>query len=469
MHSTKVNATSDFLRIQRGTNGSVRARIESSTVSAHGMSFAMPVSVERVHLWRRFAVVLAVFAGVAVMSLMMASVTIQSIGQGVERPLATPLTDPTTARRLDRSDIVYVGGFRLPAEEMDGASFDFGGSPIAYNPGSDSLFVGTRGSKVAEVTIPSPVNSSRVDDLPFARYLQPFRDPTEGRIREVANEGAYVSGLLVYQGRLYGSGVIYYDAEHAQEYTHFSRSLRLSDDNVKGMVRVGEKGKAGFVSGYLAAVPAEWQSAIGGPAITGQCCIPIVGRTSWGPAAFAWNPADLGAVSPVPARPLVYYTSDHPTLGSWEGSNATYGGTIQMGGVVIAGRTALFVGRNGLGPFCYGTGTADQARANAHATEAERYCYDPVSSDKGQHAYPYRNQFWAYDLTDLAQVSARKKDPWQVTPYGVWAFDLPTPEATKVVGGVGFDAARRLLYVSQMSADRDGYAYRPVIHVFRIL
>lgn len=432
------------------------------------MSFALHRSVERIHVWRRLASVVAVMTGVLVVAILLASVTIQSIGQNPDRPRSAPVTDPTTARRLDRSDVVYVGGFRLPAEEMDGASFDFGGAPIAYNPSNDSLFVGTRGSKVAEVTIPSPVNSPRVDELPFARYLQPFRDPTEGRIRDLAAEGANVSGLLVHQGRLYGSGVIFYDAAYSQELTHFSRSLTLTDASVKGMFRVGDKGNAGFVSGYLAAVPPEWQSALGGPAITGQCCIPIVGRTSWGPAAFAWNPADLGSVSPVPARALVYYTADHATLGAWEGSNETYGATIQMGGVAIIGRTALFVGRNGLGPFCYGTGTADEARANTRGPDGERYCYDPVSSDKGQHAYPYRNQFWAYDLNDLAQVSARKKDPWQVTPYGVWPFDLPTPEPTKVVGGVGFDSARRLLYVSQMSSDRDGYAYRPIIHVFRV-
>ena len=177
----------------------------------------MPVSVERLHLWRRLVVVLAVVAGVAVMSLVMGSVTIQSIGQAGERPRINPVGDPTAAPRLAAADIVYIGGFRLPAEEVDGASFSFGGSPIAYNPANDSLFVGARGSWIAEVTIPSPVNSSKVEALPFARFLQPFRDPTEGRLRDVANEGAYVSGLLVHDDRLYGSGVIFYDAAALME------------------------------------------------------------------------------------------------------------------------------------------------------------------------------------------------------------------------------------------------------------
>lgn len=430
----------------------------------------MPSTVELLNRPSRLSVVAVAFLGAALVATLLAGVTIQSIGQGPDRPRVLPVTDPTHAPRLASADLVYLGGFRLPGEEVNGTTFSFGGSPIAYNPANDSLFVGTRGSSIAEVTIPSPVNSSQVAELPFARFLQPFRDPTEGHLRDVATEGAYVSGLLVHQGRLYGSGVIYYDAINAQDLTHFSRSLTLSDASVNGMYRVGDKGRAGLVAGYMAAVPPGWQSALGGPAVTGQCCIPIVSRTSWGPAAFAWNPGDLGSASPARVTPLVYYTGEHPTLGSWEGSNETYGGTIEMGGIVIPPdtRTALFVGRNGLGPFCYGDGTADQARANQPAANGERLCYDPTSSSKGQHAFPYRYQFWAYDLNDLAAVKAGKKDPWEVTPYGVWPFDVPTPEAAKRIGGVGFDAARRLLYVAQMSADQDGYEFRPVIHVFRI-
>jgi hypothetical protein len=435
------------------------------------MSFALVSSVRATKRpWLRVSFVVAVFAGAALMASILTAVTIQSIGQSPGRPPITPVTDPTAAPRLSSADIVYVGGFRLPAEEVDGASFSFGGSPLAHNPATNSLFVGARGSSIAEVTIPVPVNSNRVADLPFARFLQPFRDPTEGRLRDVANDGAYISGLLVHDGRLYGSGVIFYDANNVQELSHFSRSLELADASVKGMYRVGDKGKAGLVAGYMAAVPPEWQTALGGPAVTGQCCIPIVTRTSWGPSAFAWQPAELGTAPTARVSPLVYYTGEHPTLGLWEGSNETYGAATGMGGVVIppGTRTMLFVGRNGVGPFCYGDGTADQSRANQPSASGERLCYDPTSSDKGQHAYPYRYQFWAYDLNDLAAVKAGKKAPWDVRPYGVWPFDVPTPEPSKRIGGVGFDAARRLLYVAQMSADQDGYAYRPIIHVFRI-
>jgi hypothetical protein len=55
-----------------------------------------------------------------------------------------------------------------------------------------------------------------------------------------------------------------------------------------------------------------------------------------------------------------------------------------------------------------------------------------------------------------------------VVPYGVWPFEFPTAEASVRIGGIGYDAANQLLYVSQIFADRDGYSNRPVIHVIRI-
>jgi hypothetical protein len=380
-------------------------------------------------------------------------------------------TPPTsTARLLQLSDFSYEGAFRLPSGGANGDDFSFGGMPVAFNPDSSSLFIGSRRGGIAEVTIPAPVGSAVVTGLPVATYRQPFADPTEGHLSQIGNDGVSIDGLLVAGGRLYGTAFIYYDALNTQTVSHYSRSLTLSEPSFRGMYAVGEKGKTGFVSGYLAAVPPEWQASLGGSAITGQCCIPIVSRTSWGPAAFAWNLASLGKPNPLPATPLLYYTGDHPTLGTWAGSSPAYGGTTSMGGVaIIAGtRTALFVGRNGTGAFCYGNGTGEKQLAGSRGLDGETYCYDPVSSDKGQHAYPYNYQVWAYDLNDLAAVKAGRKKPWEPKPYGVWPLDLRIPAAVTQIGGVGYDPIRQRLYISQMQADQDGYAYRPLIHVFRI-
>ncbi len=366
---------------------------------------------------------------------------------------------------LTAQNLTYLGGFRVPKERSGGDSFDYGGGPIAYNPARDSLFVGSGGLRVAEITIPQVINSSNPDALPLAMYLQPFADPTEGHWRDI-DPSMIFGGLLVSGNRLYGSGSIYYDANNNQRVSHFSRSVQLDQTSFSGWSQVWNAGKSGLVSGPMAMVPPEWQARLGGPAVTGQCCIPIVSRTSSGPAAFSFDPSQIGAAT-VSASPLLYYPGGNETLGPWAGSNPTYGATTIMGGVALIGgtRTALYFGSNGLGAHCYGDGTSNQSQAGPNNTEP---CYDPTSADKGSHAYPYRYQIWAYDLNDLAAVKAGTKLPWEVTPYGVWQLNLPTPEPKMRIGGVGYDPQRQIIYVSQLRADQAGYAYRPVIHAFRV-
>jgi hypothetical protein len=389
-----------------------------------------------------------------------------AVGDGLllqSRP--APADAPRQLRRLALSDLRYAGAFRLPANESAGHYFSYGGGSIAVNPDRKSLFISTAGGRVAEVAIPDLVVTSQLEELRFAEYLQPFADPADGRLVEVAEKGVELAGLLVHDGRLIGSALIYYDANNTQKVSHFTRSMSLLDHSASPMRRVGAEGKSGFVAGYMAPVPAEWRPLLGGPAVTGQCCVAIASRTSLGPAAWAWDPAELLTGKPARALELVNYDIEHPTLGPWNGSNPTYGGTTMIGGVALINgtRTALFIGSNGTGPFCYGDATTDKSLAAEKGP-----CFDPARADKGQHAYPYRYQMWAYDLNDWADVRAGRRDPWEIVPYGVWPFELPFPERSARIGGVAFDAARRLLYFAQLRADQGGYAYRPIIHAYYI-
>ncbi len=377
--------------------------------------------------------------------------------------------DPSTLPRLQFEDLKYTGAFRLPSTSSNDDTFAIGGHPVAYNPARNSLFMGSRLGRLAEVSIPTPVNSADVTALPRAQYLQGFYEPTEGRLKDVSPSGASVDGILVYGNRLYGTGSIYYDADNDQAVSHFSRSVTLNQPSFAGWSRVWEAGKSGFVSGFMALVPQEWQAALGGPAITGQFGIPIAWRTSWGPSAFVFDPTQIGKTT-VPATPLLYSSSEHRTLGEWSGSNPTYGATAHATGVaIIAGtRTILYFGRNGIGPYCYGNGTTNQSLHGTMGSDGAHWCYDPINADKGQHAYPYRYQIWAYDLNDLAAVKRGEKDPWEVVPYGVWPFSLPIPEPSVRITGIGYDSATQTIYLSQMRAEKDGYANRPVIHVLKV-
>src|SRR5688572_31039879 len=106
--------------------------------------------------------------------------------------------------------------------------------------------------------------------------------------------GAALTGLMVHGNRLYGTATIWYDATITQRVSHFSRSLQLNQPSFSGWSSVWQAEHVGLVSGFMASVPSEWQAKLGGPALTGQCCVSIVTRTSNGPAAFAFDPAKVG-------------------------------------------------------------------------------------------------------------------------------------------------------------------------------
>ena len=276
------------------------------------------------------------------------------------------------------------------------------------------------------------------------------------------------SGVAAPAASLIGPHV-YYDAADEQVRSHWARaSTSLTNGRVGGLFQVGQQG-AGYVSGFMAAVPAGWRRPLGGPALTGNCCIPIISRTSFGPAAFSFVPSALRAGRVNPDHPLVYYPQDHTTLGPWDGSWNPHQGRLFDGGTTITGvafpagaRSLLFFGTQGVGKFCYGDPTSNRALAGKTAPDGATWCYDPTGGGKGPHTYPYQPEVWAYDASQLAAVRAGRRKPWQVRPYATWRVALPFDSPD--IGGAAYDPARHLIYVSQQSVDGPA----PVIDVFSV-
>lgn len=378
---------------------------------------------------------------------------------------------PTSWPRLRQSDLAYQGAFRLPAQVDDTRTFAYGGTALAFDPGRDSLFVVGHDwyQLTAEVTIPPLSRAPHVASLRRARFLQPFTDASDGAIDRTGGDHNKVGGQLVYGGRLYGSVYVYYDASGSQVRSHFYRpSTSLTAGTAQGLYRVGQLG-AGMVSGYMGEVPSRWRPLLGGPALTGNCCIPIIGRTSFGPAAFAFDPAKLGVTRPLPDAPLVYYPQSHPTIGAWDATwnppkGILFNGATTVRGVVFPRRTrsVLFFGTQGIGRFCYGEGTDKKSLDGKPTPDGTTWCYDPDDSSKGTHAYPYVPEVWAYDAARLREVRAGQRRPWQVKPYATWK--LPLPYGSSRVGGAAYDGRDGLIYVSQQYADDT----QPVIHAFRV-
>jgi hypothetical protein len=388
----------------------------------------------------------------------------------IDITVTPPAPSTPGGRLLQLSDLQYQGAFRLPAGPIGDSTFSYGGTALTYEATHNSLFLVGHDwqQEVAEISIPQPVSSDSLNDLPVATVLQPFADVTDGTMNKVGSGTAKIGGLLSYQGKLYATVYLYYDAEGAQQLSHYASGENLSVlGDARGPFRVGSLG-AGFVSGYLGLVPPNWQSTFGGPVLNGQCCIPIISRTSFGPAIFTEDPRNLGTRT-LPASPLVYYPQDSP-LAAWDSSSPQFNGATEVRGVVFpeGSRSVLFFGRRGVGTFCYGEGTDDRSLAGKTAAGGASYCFDPTDSSKGTHAYPYSYAVWAYDANDLADVKRGKKSPWSVKPYGLWTLSLPFDNPDKHIGGVAYDAKQQLLYVSQQLADIDGDDARPLIHVFKL-
>jgi hypothetical protein len=380
---------------------------------------------------------------------------------------------------LSADDLVYQGAFRLPEGDYGSPTFhgfNYGGTAIVFNSEHQSLFIvgHDHDQMVAEISIPSAVNSSDTNALSTARVLQPFADICEGNRQKILSENEVytgsvkIGGLLVYGDKLLGSLYGYFDGAAAQMLTHFSSSKNVSKTgDFQGMFKIGAL-PAGFVSGYMTMIPQPWQRKLGGKALTGNAALPVISRTSFGPAVSSFNPDELGSASPVPAIPLVYYPEKHPTLGGWNSNSKDFNGTTEIKGVVFpsGSRSVLFFGRHGKGEFCYGEGTGDLALAQKSKDRLieGKYCYDPAFSSKGTHGYPYAYQVWAYDANDFLAVLSREKMPWDIVPYSTWNITLPFAGKNISIAGVAYDQLTQRIFLSQSYGNKS----MPVIHVFSV-
>lgn len=353
---------------------------------------------------------------------------------------------------VSAGDLGYLGAFNVPHGDVGNSTFEYGGTAIAHNPANNSLFMVGHDwdQNIAELSIPE-LGTGSLGQIPTAGVIQPLT-PVLNRVpnHTLDAHDTKLGGLMVDGNRLIGSAYEFYDADLNAVDSHFTlSSTDLDSATVSGLHQVGDMG-GGYVGGYMAKVPAEWQDEIGAPYLTGQAALSIISRTSAGPAAFGFNPANLGD-TPAHATPLVNYPLQNP-LAPETTKNPLFNTTTEITGVVFPEGTdsVLFVGSHGTGDWWYG--------------EADEGGFDPYRTDKGPHAPEYVYQVWAYDVHDLLAVKAGDKQPWEIQPYDVWDFDLPYPEGGKHIGGVAYDSATGRMYVSQQYGNE---AY-PVVHAFQV-
>jgi hypothetical protein len=293
----------------------------------------------------------------------------------------------------------------------------------------------------------------------MAKVLQPFADITDGHLDQVdpTNLGnpIFVYGLLPYKGKLIIGSSSSYSA--TQTVSHGVSGMVLANKtDFNGWYTLHAVAPVRALGGPMAPIPAEWQAAFGGPALTGNCGISITGSTSAGMSATVFDPALFipnSTTTSGSGTTVLFYPLSHPQCGSFQcesSPSSNYNLTTVYGGMgfVPGTRTVFFVGATGTGPYCYGSATD---------------CHDPALPDvKGPHAPPYRYQIWAYDANDLVAVKNGLKQTYQPQPYGIWVLNGMPNSGDDRIRGAGFDVATGRLYIAQ------DYYDQPRIEVYQI-
>lgn len=391
---------------------------------------------------------------------------------------------PLHSSMLTPGNFVYLGGFRPEFGEGMDSRFGLGGWAIAFRPDGDpdgavdgypgSLFmVGHRHHElVAEISIPAPFVSleKNINDLPIAEILQPFADITVGlrsRMTDGSSEPFEIGGMHVAGNRLHWTLYKYYNVNRIDYLSHGLSSVNLSSRTMRGMWHLGPQNNSNPAwhsykhAGYIADIPTDIADRyLGGRNLMSGLQISTGRQTSsQGPALFAYrvDNEDLPSGSSLDATPLLWYPMNapmeqHHPADSWQGA-----AWLRLGDK----QAIIVVGRKGLGPLYYGMPRPGE-------------CYDY----KGYHASAYEAQMLFYSPEQILR-GARRSVPDTPTAYR-WTAETPGggldrfmfQSCRKEIGGIAFDRAHNLLYISEVNAglsDANEWEEIPVVHVLKLV
>jgi len=422
-------------------------------------------------------------------------------------------------------DFTYLGAFRLPGDDTPPQTFAYGGNAMTFNPdgdsGNGSLFIMGHdrqpwgglpdGGQVAELSIPTPVDSQTLDELNTAAFIQNFANVAEGYftdLEELPRTGmAYLNhpdtGPLIHLS--WGQ---HHKPDVSQpSYAWFSTTLTAPD--LQGLWYIGDQDWYSL-NGYLFEIPAAWADAHAGGRYLGTGRQMDGGWGGMGPSLFAYRPWQANG-SPIVSGThlseavLLLYEDTQDNGDVVQGANTLAGHQHPdewEGGAWITtplGKSAvLFVGNKGTGAkYWYGyrnPAGAEYPCVNAQAASEFTACRladgspcpagDMVeceghTSAKGWWCAEFTPRFLLYNPDDLAQVAAGVLEPWEPQPYayldvGAYIFDNPAGVDLEMLGegiqrrylfgAAAYDRARGRLFVLELFADET----KPVVHVWQV-
>jgi len=391
-------------------------------------------------------------------------------------------------------NLQYLGAFRLP----DDPGWEYSGHGLTYYPDGDpaasdnftgSLFgVGhDQQLGVSEISIPMPVNSRNLADLPTAMTLQPFADLTGGIFNPEAMSIPRVGiEYLPSQGAQTTPKIHFTWGQHIQDFepSHGWAELDLSNPQAAGPWVFD--GYTNYVTNdYLFEIPPAWADAYlpGYRLATGRAREGLWSGRGIGLFAYApWEdgnpPAPNATLTQV--RPLLLYGRQDPgmpdivsdeskAMAEYKEADHWWGGAWLTAGERSA---VIFVGTKALGKEWYGFANG---MVWPHDCTEQNNCPEPPEwpyDDRGFWAEGYEAQIVFYDPANLAAVATGQMETWEPQPYAILSIQdvLYEPELNfadykrDLVGAAAFDRVNSFLYVFERLADE----YKSVVHVWQV-
>ncbi len=434
---------------------------------------------------------------------------------------------PPTGELVQPQDFEYMGAFRLPGNDPRPKTFEYGGNAMTFNPdgppaqtgyGSGSLFIMGHdrlaygempdGNQVAELRIPTPVNSRNLEDLNYAEFIQDFTDVMPGffmSYEDIVRVGmAYLNHPDT--GPKIHLGFGWHLPPENPVATHGWFNADLTNPNFQGTWYIGNQ-SFDSVNGYLFDIPAAWADTHTGSRYVATGRYRDGGWSGMGPALFAYRPWQTGGSAPVSGTHLaetvlLRYESSRNTgdivhaLNNYQHADEWEGGDWLT---TPSGKSAvLFAGTKGTGAkYWYGWVHPDgpqypcievefvndfttcRLADNTPCPAEDLTGCEGHNDDRGWWSTRFDAQIILYDPADLAEVAAGTMESWEPQPYAAIDIDehlyLDPPEGDldnlgrgdqrrMRIGAVAYDRNSGTLYVLEQFADGG----KPVVHVWRV-
>lgn len=380
---------------------------------------------------------------------------------------------------IEIEELVYQGGFRLSANRYGAdyaASLSYAQGVMTYNKQNHSLFIAGHAhqNQIAEFAIPDITKSRDIKDFVVGdRVIQPFVSVSNKDKIDLSVSTFRVNGMEMIDDKLI---VTYMDPRNVNGNNPYNSVVIANANDLANSQLHGPYQIAGALhaSGWVSAIPKEWQQQLGGTHLSGASASTFIWHESQGPTANVFNPTgsmlEGQVTTSVASTSVLQFTyknvleeahlhssklSNSAILFNQDLLNELWTVTSQASYGFIIPNTSTYLTLGYSSGHEFGIGQGIRQDTGKHCHGACPY----VAADE----YPF---FWLWDVNELIAVKQGLKTPSQVMPYQYGKFDLPF--GVQISGGA-YDETTESLYVSVTHGDTvPKYARPPVFFKYQL-